>query len=174
MSGAAGAGFLPQPISQCRNKYQTKQKPPVSLAKLLLIYKHTGKNINMMNKTTVYQFPTTEDRCSAETALTTFLQVQNSVSRIMMLSSLRFILKKYHLSKLKLDKCIIELNEYEEVVVKPRKFITNKNCPTCNENLYTIDSKVRIISICEGINTDFVTYGCHCGDIFGKVEKITH
>lgn len=128
----------------------------------------------MNNKAIIYQFPTTEDRCSAETALTTFLQVQSSSSRIMMLSSLKFLLKKYHLSKLKLDKCIIELNEYDEIIVKPRKFITDKNCPTCGEDLYTIDSKVRIISICEGNTTDFVTYGCHCGNVFGKVEKITH
>ncbi|MEG6614993.1 hypothetical protein V6C27_00950 [Peptococcaceae bacterium 1198_IL3148] len=142
---------------------------------ILLISQHNGKNNNMMtNKTTIYQFPTTEDRHCAETALMTFLNVQSGLSRLMMLSALKSILNKYHLSKLKLAKCIIELNHYDEVVVKPRKFIATKNCPTCGEDLYTVDSKIRIISICQGATSEFVTYGCQCGDIFGKVEKITH
>ncbi|WP_031515964.1 hypothetical protein [Desulfofalx alkaliphila] len=121
-------------------------------------------------KNTLYPFPTIEDRNCAELALTTFLRVQNGASRAIMLLVLKAILKKYHLTKLKLNNCIVETNERDCIVIKPKKFITDKNCPNCNEAIYSTDSKVRIISICEGQRSDFVTYGCQCGEVFGKVE----
>lgn len=127
-----------------------------------------------MGKFLIYQFPTIEDRLSAETALKTFLQVQNGISRTIMLMTLKSILERYRLSKLRLENCVLELkDENGWVVIKPKSFITGRNCPGCGEELYSVSSKVRILSICEGNNSDFVSYGCSCGEVFGKVES-TH
>ncbi len=118
----------------------------------------------------IYPFPTIEDRRSAETALSTFLAVQSGKARNMMYLALKKILQRYHLSRLNLRRCVIEINSEDEVVIKPKKFIASPSCPGCGENLYAINSKVRILSICEGKSSDIVTYGCYCGEIFGKVE----
>ncbi len=123
-----------------------------------------------MKKADVYRFPTIEDRKSAETALDTFLAVQSGKARNIMLLSLKSMLQKYHLSKLPLSKCIIELNPDQEIVIKPKKFIAGQSCPGCGEKLYTVSSRVRILGICEWQHADIVTYGCSCGEIFGKVE----
>ncbi|MBM7854840.1 hypothetical protein JOC37_001218 [Desulfohalotomaculum tongense] len=124
-----------------------------------------------MKKSTVYLLPTMEDRRCAETALTTFLTVQSSTARSAMLAALKGILKKYRLSKLNLHNCTAEINRSGCIAIKPKKFITGSSCPGCNENLYSADSKVRILSICEGNTWDTVTYGCRCGEVFGKIER---
>ncbi|MBO8137550.1 MAG: hypothetical protein H0Z40_05380 [Desulfotomaculum sp.] len=125
-----------------------------------------------MKKSTIYLFPTIEDRSAAETALEVFLTVQNAAARNIMLSTLKSILTKYRLTKLNLEKCTIEPSTSGYVIIKPKKYITGRTCPSCGENLYALNSGVRILSICEGNTSDIVTYGCRCGEIFGKVETI--
>ena len=122
-----------------------------------------------MKSARVYLLPTIEDRQCAEMALQAFLNSQNSLSRNIMLGSLKALLTKYHVSKLNLHNCLVEINTHG-VVIKPKKFITTKNCPSCGEDLYSVRSRVRILSICQGNTSDIVTYGCYCGNIFGRVE----
>ncbi|MTI81001.1 MAG: hypothetical protein FH758_08965 [Firmicutes bacterium] len=123
-----------------------------------------------MKKSNVYLYPTTEDRNCAETALEVFLTVQSGTSRLAMLGALKGILKKYRLSKLNLVNCTVEFSG-SDLAIKPKRFIKDRTCPGCKEDLYSIKSKVRILSICEGSFSDIVTYGCQCGEIFGKVES---
>ena len=123
-----------------------------------------------MKKAVVYRLPTIGDRKGAETALANFLAVQSGKARNIMLMSLKTLLQKYNLSKLPLSKCIIELNIDQEIIIKAKKFTADQVCPGCGEELYTVSSRIRILSICEGKHADIVTYGCCCGEIFGKVE----
>lgn len=124
-----------------------------------------------MKNAKIYPFPTIEDRQSAEMALQAFLQMQTSLARNTMLRALQALLVRYRLSKLNLQRCLVEVTP-QGVAIKPRQFIDTKNCPACGEDLYSVQSRVRILSICPGARSDIVTYGCQCGNIFGRVEKI--
>lgn len=124
----------------------------------------------MMKGAKLYHLPTIEDRESAEMALQAFLKLQSGLARNIMLGALKALLTRYRLNKLNLSNCVIEINSHG-VVIKPKKFIVQKVCPSCGEDLYGVQSRVRILSICPGNSSDVVTYGCHCGEIFGRVES---
>lgn len=120
----------------------------------------------------VYSFPSQDDINVIKTAVSSFLYSQKNIHRKLMLHSIGSILKRYNISRLRLPYYIIEQKRNGLPAIYARQITREKSCPGCNEAIFTVQSKVRILSIKEYYNKHTVTYGCKCGLVFGRHEAI--
>lgn len=128
-----------------------------------------------MSVCTICQLPSHEDYQTIQTAVDVFIGSRNGTSRDIMHGVISYLLKKYCLTKLSLPRYVIELSG-NHIKIKPKLITdsTSRSCPICQEDIYAPKSKVTIITINEGLHTDFVTYGCgSCFTVFGKKESNT-
>lgn len=121
----------------------------------------------------IYPFPTIEDQQVIKTAIELFLATQTGITRERMLKTIRAVLNRYHISWFGFSEFTVEATRTPGYsVIRARKFVQGRTCPSCGEQLYGLRSKVRILSIQERRDHHIVTYGCHCGKVFAKCEEI--
>lgn len=122
---------------------------------------------------TVYKFPTREDQQAISTAIEVFLRTQTGYTRELMLKCIRKILEKYRLTHFKFADYEVKVSEHPRLsVVVARQMHQEKYCPGCSEPLFAPESRIRILSILEEGARHMVSYGCRCGQIFARREKI--
>lgn len=120
----------------------------------------------------VYAFPSREDQQVIETAIRVFLTSQTGRARDTMLKTIRAVLDRYHISKFSFPDYVVEATRMPGYsVIRARKYVTGQTCPQCGEKLYSLSSRVRILSVQERRDYHLVTYGCRCGQIFAKPEQ---
>jgi hypothetical protein len=90
-----------------------------------------------------------------------------------MLKTARAVLDRYGIPRLKLHGFTVEATrEPGWVVVRGTELLpqSQRTCPGCGADIYSMLGDVRILSIREGRTRDLVTYGCRCGRVFAKIE----
>jgi ribosomal protein L34E len=121
----------------------------------------------------IYPFPTIEDQQVIKTAIELFLAAQTGITRERMLKTIRTVLDRYHISCFSFPDFTVEATKTPGYsIIRARKFVNGRTCPSCGEQLYGLKSGVRILSIQERRDYHVVTYGCRCGKVFAKCEEI--
>lgn len=120
----------------------------------------------------IYPFPSRDDLNMIQIAINAFLLTQSSISRKLMLRSIRKILDRYRISRLQFTGFTVEAVKGGCAAIYARRFIQGDLCPHCGEPIYPAGSRVRILSIKETPRRHTVTYGCKCGAVFGKHEPV--
>lgn len=124
-----------------------------------------------MQTANILEFPTVDDQHVMRAAVDTFLLTQTGKTREIMLKTIRAVLDRYHITKFSFaDYYVYATREPKWSLIKARHIIKEDNCPGCGDHIYTYKSNVRILSIEENIHYHYVTYGCRCGQVFGKWE----
>ncbi|WP_347491143.1 hypothetical protein [Desulfoscipio sp. XC116] len=124
-----------------------------------------------MQTANILEFPTTDDQHVMRAAVDTFLFTQTGKTREIMLKTIRAILDRYHITKFSFaDYYVYAAKESRWSLIKAKNVINGDKCPGCGDCIYTYKSSVRILSIEENLRYHYVTYGCRCGQVFGKWE----
>lgn len=124
-----------------------------------------------MQTDNILQFPTTDDQHVIRSAVDTFLIAQTAKTREVMLKTIRAVLDRYHISKFSFtDYYVYATPEPKWSLIKAKSIINGDICPGCGDLIYDYISNVRILSIEESPRHHYVTYGCRCGRVFGKLE----
>ncbi len=122
-----------------------------------------------MQTANVIKFPTNDDQHVIRAAVDTFLFTQTGKTREVMLKTIRAVLDRYHITKFSfIDYYVYATREPKWSLIKAKSVINGDNCPGCGDSIYTSHSNVRILSIEENLRHHYVTYGCRCGQVFGK------
>lgn len=120
----------------------------------------------------VYHFPSMEDQQIIRSAVTYFLQHQTGKTRDTMHATIRAVLDSYRISKFSYpDYTVMAAREPLLSKILAKVIIQGNRCLVCNENIYSLKSGVRILSIQEYNDLHYVTYGCKCGVVFAKMEQ---
>ncbi len=124
-----------------------------------------------MQTANILEFPTTDDQHVIRAAVDTFLIAQTGKTREVMLKTIRAVLDRYHISKFSFtDYYVYAAREPKWSLIKAKSIINGDKCPGCGDQIYDYKSNVRILSIEENPRRHYVTYGCRCGQVFGKWE----
>lgn len=126
-----------------------------------------------METINVFDFPSAEDQHVIQTAVETFLFTQTEKTREVMLKTIRAVLDRYRITKfIFADYSVYATKEPKWSVIKAKNIIQGKQCPGCGDYIYDFkyNNTVRILSIEEHPGQHYVTYGCRCGQVFGKWE----
>jgi len=126
-----------------------------------------------MQTANLLEFPTTDDQHVIRAAVDTFLFTQTGKTREVMLKTIRAVLDRYHITKFSFaDYYVYATREPKWSLIKAKSFINEDTCPGCGDHIYNYQSNVRILSIEENPRHHYVTYGCRCGQVFGKLEPV--
>lgn len=120
---------------------------------------------------TVYYLPNENDRATIDTALNVFLSTGSGVTRDIMLGVIYFTLKDKGIRRLHMSGYMVGIDKYERVYFHAAKRVNGNRCPVCGACIYS--KRVRILTIDEKLGWDDVHYGCSCGMLFHKTEKLS-
>jgi hypothetical protein len=122
----------------------------------------------------VFEYPKEEDLKVIRCCVSLFLKSRNGPARDQMMKSIRWVLNRYGITRLQLEKFSVRATGDRYAVVEAVEWLWNERCcPGCESAIYTDDSPVAILSVQEEVRTGFdtVNYGCRCGRIFRKLER---